>query len=70
MLPPSRTLSSRLRQRAAPSIEAPMPTILIAECKQEVSSFNPVPSRYEDFSIQHGEDVLRYHRGVRNEVGG
>ncbi len=47
-----------------------MPSILIAECKQEVSSFNPVPSHYTDFHIQRGADVLQYHRGVRNEVGG
>ncbi len=25
--------------------------ILVAECKQEVSSFNPVLSRYGDFEI-------------------
>jgi microcystin degradation protein MlrC len=47
-----------------------MPRILIAECKQEVSTFNPVPSGYEDFTMRHGDEVLRYHRNVRSEVGG
>ena len=47
-----------------------MPNILIAECKQEVSTFNPHLSGYEDFAVRRGEELLRYHRGVRNEVGG
>ena len=47
-----------------------MPRILIAECKQEVSTFNPVLSGYEDFTMRHGQDILDYHRRVRSEVGG
>jgi microcystin degradation protein MlrC len=47
-----------------------MTKILIAECKQEVSTFNPVLSGYEDFTIRRGEEILRYHRQVRSEVGG
>lgn len=47
-----------------------MPKILIAECKQEVSTFNPQLSGYDDFAVHHGEDLLRYHRRVRNEIGG
>ena len=47
-----------------------MPRILIAECKQEVSTFNPVLSGYEDFTIRRGDEILQYHRGVRSEVGG
>ncbi len=47
-----------------------MPRILIAECKQEVSSFNPMPSRYEDFRVVRGQDLLAHHRGSREEVGG
>lgn len=47
-----------------------MAKILIGECKQEVSSFNPVKSRYEDFLVDRGEAMLAYHRGVRTEVGG
>lgn len=47
-----------------------MKSILIAECQQEVSSFNPVPSHYEDFFVRRGEDLLAYHRTTRHEVGG
>ncbi len=47
-----------------------MPKILIAECKQEVSTFNPVLSRYADFNISFGQELIDYHRTVRNEVGG
>lgn len=47
-----------------------MPRIVVAECKQEVSSFNPVPSRYADFRIVRGADLLSYHAGVREEMGG
>ena len=47
-----------------------MPRILIAECKQEVSTFNPVLSGYEDFTMRHGQAILNYHRTVRSEVGG
>ncbi len=46
------------------------PRILIAECKQEVSTFNPFLSGYEDFGIRWGQDLLAYHRTVRNEIGG
>ena len=44
--------------------------ILIAECKQEVSTFNPVPSHYDDFVIRTGGEVFDYHAGRREEVGG
>lgn len=47
-----------------------MPRILVAECKQEVSSFNPVPSRYEDFRVVRGTALLDHHRGGGEEVGG
>ena len=47
-----------------------MPRILIAECKQEVSTFNPVLSSYDDFTLRHGQEILDYHRHVRSEVGG
>ncbi len=47
-----------------------MPQIVIAECKQEVSTFNPVPSRYEDFRVARGPAVIDYHRTVREELGG
>jgi microcystin degradation protein MlrC len=47
-----------------------MPKILIAECKQEVSTFNPYSSGYDDFGIRVGDELVRYHRTVHNEVGG
>jgi len=47
-----------------------MSRIAIAECKQEVSTFNPVPSRYEDFRTACGQAVVDYHRTVREEIGG
>lgn len=47
-----------------------MPRILIAECKQEVATFNPHLSGYADFGIRRGEELLHYHRTVRNEIGG
>ena len=47
-----------------------MTKILIAECKQEVSTFNPHLSDYEDFAVRRGREILRYHRAVRNEIGG
>jgi microcystin degradation protein MlrC len=47
-----------------------MPRILVAECKQEVSTFNPHPSTYDDFDIRHGAPLFDYHRTVGTEVGG
>jgi microcystin degradation protein MlrC len=32
--------------------------ILVAECMQEISSFNPLQSGYENFHIQRGEEIL------------
>ena len=47
-----------------------MTRILIAECKQEISSFNPVLSGYDDFAVLFGQAVLDHHRPLRDEVGG
>ena len=47
-----------------------MPRIVIAECKQEVSTFNPTTSCFEDFRVVVGEALLAHHRQVREEVGG
>ena len=47
-----------------------MPNIFIAECKQEVSSFNPVPSTIVDFEQSYGAEILDYHRGHQTEIGG
>lgn len=46
-----------------------MKRILIADCKQEISSFNPLPSHYENFLIHHGEGLYG-QRGKNQELGG
>lgn len=47
-----------------------MTRILVGECKQEVSTFNPAVSGYDDFAISFGDDVLAFHDGIASEVGG
>ena len=47
-----------------------MPRVLIAECKQEVSSFNPIQSHYSDFVVRSGAEFFDYHSTLREEVGG
>ena len=47
-----------------------MPKVIVAECRQEISSFNPIRSRYDDFSVRFGAEVLDYYSTVRGEVGG
>lgn len=46
------------------------PRILLAECIHEICSFNPVPTRYEDFFVNVGEQMLTYHRGTGSEISG
>ena len=43
--------------------------ILIAECTQEISSFNPLQSEYADYAIDHG-DTLANRRGLNTHIGG
>jgi microcystin degradation protein MlrC len=45
------------------------PRILIVECTQEISSFNPVPSRYENFHIANGAEMLA-QEGMNTALGG
>jgi len=47
-----------------------MPRILVAECIHEICSFNPAPTRYEDFGVLAGPALFAYHRPLRTEVGG
>jgi microcystin degradation protein MlrC len=47
-----------------------MRRIIVAEWIYEVCSFNPVPTRYDDFVVRTGEDVRAYHRDCGIEVGG
>lgn len=44
--------------------------VLIAECKQEISSFNPVPSHYHDFRVSVGPALFDHHDGIQSEVAG
>lgn len=46
-----------------------MPKILIFDCKQEISSFNPLVSTYDNFRIETGERLYS-HRGRNTELGG
>ncbi len=45
-------------------------TVLVIECQQEVSSFNPVPSRYGQFAIDSGEAFAAARRDTGTYVGG
>jgi microcystin degradation protein MlrC len=45
------------------------PRILVAECMQEISSFNPVQSGYENFHIERGEE-MRAQEGLNTSLGG
>ncbi len=47
-----------------------MRTILIAECAQEISSFNPVPSEYASFTIVRGDDIIERHRDQNTSIAG
>lgn len=44
--------------------------ILVLECYQEVSTFNPVPSTADDFDIRVGPAFLDAQRGRETEVAG
>ena len=45
------------------------PRILVAECMQEISSFNPLQSGYENFHIERGEQ-MRAQEGLNTALGG
>lgn len=44
--------------------------ILIAELKQETATFNPCPTRYEDFHIHRGSEIPDQFDGTRTELAG
>ena len=46
-----------------------MTRILIVECMQEISSFNPLPSGYENFHILRGDEIYQ-QRGRNQAIGG
>ncbi|MBT3605345.1 MAG: M81 family metallopeptidase [Candidatus Latescibacteria bacterium] len=47
-----------------------MSRILIAECKQEISSFNPVTCTYDNFTVNSGEQLFTYHNNMESEISG
>lgn len=47
-----------------------MPRILVAQCIQEVSTFNPCESVYDDFVVHHGEAMISAYHGVESELKG
>src|SRR5690606_10811748 len=49
---------------------AAMRKILVASCEQEISSFNPRPSRYEDLSIRRGQALFGGTAAANACVGG
>jgi microcystin degradation protein MlrC len=44
--------------------------ILVSECKQEISSFNPLLGQYEDFTVHRGAQIFSLHRNMRSEMAG
>lgn len=44
--------------------------ISIAGCSQEVSTFNPVLSTYEDFTVVFGDDVVERSMGKNSAIAG
>jgi microcystin degradation protein MlrC len=47
-----------------------MPRVLVAECMQETSTFNPIPARFEDFDVARDGAIITYHRHAATEIGG
>ena len=46
-----------------------MPRILVAECMQEISSFNPLQSGFDAFHIERGDQMLA-QKGLNTALGG
>ncbi|MDA0587583.1 MAG: M81 family metallopeptidase [Planctomycetota bacterium] len=44
--------------------------VLIAEVKQETSTFNPMPTLYDEFRIYTGEDIFTAYRDTKTELAG
>ncbi len=47
-----------------------MPRILIGELKQETATFNPAPTRYDDFSVYFGQELIDALRATKTEIAG
>lgn len=50
--------------------QSPTSRVVVSECIHEVCSFNPLPTRYDDFLVHRGDRMLAYHRGIGSEVAG
>ncbi len=46
-----------------------MKRIMLVECMQEISSFNPMQSSFDEFAIQRGEEMFR-QTGLNTGLGG
>ena len=44
--------------------------VLIAEVKQETSTFNPMPTVYDEFRIYSGNGIIEAYRDTRTELAG
>lgn len=47
-----------------------MKRILIAECGQEIASFNPVPSELDSFRLSKPAELIPEHQNLKTEIGG
>ncbi|MBN9062029.1 MAG: hypothetical protein BGP06_14600 [Rhizobiales bacterium 65-9] len=47
-----------------------MRRILIVDCEQEISSFNPSPSEYEDFTVLRDAELFEAHAGADTCIRG
>lgn len=47
-----------------------MPIVLIGELKQETATFNPAPTRYEDFVVYRGNELLDAFGATKTELAG
>jgi microcystin degradation protein MlrC len=47
-----------------------MTRILIAELKQETATFNPAPTRYDDFRVTTGDAITAAYAGTKTELAG
>ena len=47
-----------------------MKRILIAECQQEIASFNPILSDLDSFRLSKSDELFAEHHGVRSAVSG
>ncbi len=44
--------------------------ILVGDCRQEVSSFNPKETRYDDYNIVRGEELFAANLDVESSING